>query len=106
MSQSNVEKRKLLPPFPNGWYTLGLSRELPPGGVLSLQFMGQEIVLINAIITRATFNGFAHDTQQDFVIWQHKRYVQPPILAEGDGPIGRYRLWAKQFYRGADAALV
>jgi len=62
--------------------------------------------LINAIIARTTFNGFAHDTQQDFIIWQHKRYVQPPILAEGDGPIGRYRLWAKQFYRGADVALI
>lgn len=44
------------------------------------------------------FNSFLHDTQQDFPIWQNKKYVQPPALAEGDGPIGRYRQWASQFY--------
>ena len=62
--------------------------------------------IINPIIARAAFSGFAHDVQQDFVIWQHKRYVQPPILADGDGPVGKYRQWAKQFYRSADVARV
>ncbi len=46
------------------------------------------------------------DISQDFVIWQHKRYVQLPILAEGDGPVGKYRQWAKQFYRGAEVELI
>ena len=41
---------------------------------------------------------FAHDVQQDFAIWSHKRHVSPPVLAEGDGPIGAYRRWTKQFY--------
>jgi len=45
---------------------------------------------------------FAADTRQDFEIWSHKRYVSPPVLAEGDGPIGAYRRWARQFYPGAD----
>lgn len=58
--------------------------------------------LLKRIIARQVFDGLAHDVQQDFVIWQHKRYIQPPILAEGDGPIGRYRLWARQFYRDAE----
>ncbi|MDX2170454.1 MAG: Rieske 2Fe-2S domain-containing protein [Deltaproteobacteria bacterium] len=40
----------------------------------------------------------AYDAQQDFDIWQHKRYVHPPALALGDGPIGKYRTWAAQFY--------
>ncbi|HYM15954.1 MAG TPA: Rieske 2Fe-2S domain-containing protein [Dehalococcoidia bacterium] len=62
--------------------------------------------LVNRIIARATFNGVVHDVEQDVPIWQHKRYVQPPILAAGDGPVGKYRQWAKQFYRGADVALV
>jgi hypothetical protein len=44
------------------------------------------------------FRSFIHDTQQDFIIWQHKKYVSPPALAEGDGPIGKYRQWARQFY--------
>ena len=48
--------------------------------------------------------GFAADARQDHVIWSHKRYLSPPVLAEGDGPIGAYRRWARQFYPGAEAA--
>jgi nitrite reductase/ring-hydroxylating ferredoxin subunit len=62
--------------------------------------------LVNRIIARSTFNGLVNDVQQDFLIWQHKRYVQPPILAAGDGPVGRYRLWAKQFYLETDQARI
>jgi hypothetical protein len=28
----------------------------------------------------------------------HKRYVDRPALASGDGPVGLYRKWVKQFY--------
>jgi 3-ketosteroid 9alpha-monooxygenase subunit A len=35
---------------------------------------------------------------QDVPIWEHKRFVANPLLCVGDGPIGRYRKWAKQFY--------
>jgi nitrite reductase/ring-hydroxylating ferredoxin subunit len=62
--------------------------------------------LVGGLAARGIFAGFTHDFQQDFVIWRHKRYVQPPILAQGDGPIGRYRQWAKQFYPTTQAALV
>ncbi len=62
--------------------------------------------LLNPLLARSTFNGLVHDVQQDFVIWQHKRYVQPPLLAEGDGPVGRYRQWARQFYRSAEQTLI
>lgn len=41
---------------------------------------------------------FVHDVGQDFEIWKNKRYVHPPQLAPGDGPIGTYRRWARQFY--------
>lgn len=41
---------------------------------------------------------FVHDVKQDFHIWRNKRYVHPPQLAVGDGPIGAYRRWCKQFY--------
>jgi nitrite reductase/ring-hydroxylating ferredoxin subunit len=56
--------------------------------------------LIGAIAMRQ----FAHDVQQDFPIWEHKAYINPPRLVPGDGPIGHYRRWARQFYvdgRGA-----
>jgi nitrite reductase/ring-hydroxylating ferredoxin subunit len=54
--------------------------------------------LYRRIISEAVFRGFAADVQQDFRIWNHKRFVRPPALAEGDGPIGLYRRWARQFY--------
>lgn len=54
--------------------------------------------IFNPLVRYFTFAGFKHDVEQDIPIWQHKRYVQPPILAEGDGPVGKYRYWVKQFY--------
>jgi 3-ketosteroid 9alpha-monooxygenase subunit A len=36
--------------------------------------------------------------EQDIPIWENKIYVHPPLLVEGDGPIGVYRKWARQFY--------
>lgn len=43
-------------------------------------------------------------TAADFPIWNHKRYQQPPRLAQGDGPIGPFRRWARQFYPQPDDA--
>lgn len=54
--------------------------------------------LARSLVGRLTFNGYAHDVRQDFPMWEHKRYIQPPLLAKGDGPIGKYRTWARQFY--------
>jgi hypothetical protein len=51
-----------------------------------------------AAFGRILLLGLVTDARRDFAIWQHKRYVHPPALAEGDGPIGKYRSWAAQFY--------
>ena len=37
---------------------------------------------------------------QDIPIWEHKVYVNPPLVVDGDGPIGIFRRWVKQFYTG------
>src|SRR5690606_39252506 len=50
------------------------------------------------LIQRAAFHEFCEDLSQDFDIWENKRYVDPPMLAKGDGPVGRYRKWCRQFY--------
>ncbi len=50
-------------------------------------------------MARYILAGYVHDARQDFPIWENKRYTDPPALAQGDGPIGKYRQWAKQFYR-------
>ena len=36
--------------------------------------------------------------EQDIPIWENKIYIKPPILSDGDGPIGKYRKWCRQFY--------
>jgi nitrite reductase/ring-hydroxylating ferredoxin subunit len=41
---------------------------------------------------------------QDIPIWENKIYVHPPLLVEGDGPIGLYRKWCRQFYGEAREA--
>jgi phenylpropionate dioxygenase-like ring-hydroxylating dioxygenase large terminal subunit len=58
-------------------------------------------VLLTPLLARVVFSGFQHDVMQDFPMWENKRYVAPPVLAKGDGPVGVYRRWAKQFYDGA-----
>ena len=49
-----------------------------------------------------TFRVLRREVERDIPIWQHKRYCERPGLAPGDGPIGTYRRWAKQFYVAAD----
>ena len=38
---------------------------------------------------------------QDIPIWEHKTMKMRPVLCDGDGPIGLFRRWAKQFYISA-----
>jgi cholesterol 7-desaturase len=52
----------------------------------------------------------AHGSSLDLPVWHYQKYRRTPRLAPGDGPIGRYRKWAEQFYApptvdGADAVL-
>ncbi|MGX4733422.1 Rieske 2Fe-2S domain-containing protein [Kitasatospora griseola] len=37
-------------------------------------------------------------TAADFPIWSTKQYLSRPRLAAGDGPIGPFRRWSRQFY--------
>jgi nitrite reductase/ring-hydroxylating ferredoxin subunit len=54
--------------------------------------------LLRGIVGLLTWRAFRNDVHQDLAIWENKRYVNPPALAKGDGPVGRYRQWARQFY--------
>lgn len=56
-------------------------------------------------IADASIKEFAADVMQDFPIWNHKQYITPPALAQGDGPVGAYRRWARQFYPEQAAAV-
>lgn len=42
--------------------------------------------------------GYRDDVAQDVPIWEAKAHLPRPALADGDGPIGAYRNWVRQFY--------
>nr|WP_263429291.1 SCP2 sterol-binding domain-containing protein [Nannocystis pusilla] len=50
------------------------------------------------------YKAFLADFPKDFPIWENKAYLDKPMLAGGDGPIGRYRRWCRQFYDYPEAA--
>jgi nitrite reductase/ring-hydroxylating ferredoxin subunit len=54
--------------------------------------------LRGTLIARGLLAALVVDARQDFVLWENSRYTHPPALAQGDGPIGKYRAWAAQFY--------
>ena len=50
------------------------------------------------LVTKMTLKGYTDDLKQDFDIWTHKIYIEPAVLAKGDGPIPAYRKFCRQFY--------
>ena len=54
--------------------------------------------LLDWTIGRLVQRNYLSDVRLDVPIWEHKAYIHPPALAQGDGPVGRYRAWTKQFY--------
>ncbi|MBK7975363.1 MAG: Rieske 2Fe-2S domain-containing protein [Deltaproteobacteria bacterium] len=51
-----------------------------------------------AVFERFLLRRIVGDVLQDREIWAHKTHVERPLLAAGDGPIGLFRNWTKQFY--------
>lgn len=49
-------------------------------------------------IDDAFWQAFNVDFPRDFPIWETKDYIDRPLLVPGDGPVGRYRRWCRQFY--------
>ncbi len=53
---------------------------------------------MNKVLAEATRDNVVGGVEQDIPIWTNKRYVEDPILCDGDGPIAKYRKWFSQFY--------
>ncbi len=68
-----------------------------PGKILFLLKLFPKKMITNLILKTA-FKGYCQDVGQDFKIWENKIYIDPPLLAKGDGPVAQYRMWASQFY--------
>ena len=49
-------------------------------------------------VARAFIGEISRQVTQDIPIWENKRYLPRPVLCDGDGPIGVFRRWARQFY--------
>ena len=51
-----------------------------------------------ARIANAYVDDIQRGFQQDVAIWEHKDFREQPVLADGDGPIGKLRRWYAQFF--------
>jgi len=49
-------------------------------------------------LSRAIIQNAFDQVEQDIPIWEHKRYLERPVLCDGDGPIADYRRWFARFY--------
>ena len=49
-------------------------------------------------VARAFVAEIARQYAQDIPIWEHKRYLERPLLCDGDGPILELRRYFQQFY--------
>jgi len=79
--------------------TLALSAKLDNGGAKIHPLM--KLIprqLLQSILASLIFKNYRKDVVQDFFVWGNKKYVSHPALAKGDGPIGLYRRYVKQFY--------
>jgi nitrite reductase/ring-hydroxylating ferredoxin subunit len=74
---------------------LAVSARVPGGG--GVAGLVSRRALAEAL-TRIVLPMYVHDVGQDVRIWEHKRHLSRPALADGDGPVGAYRRWARQFY--------
>ena len=58
--------------------------------------VGNETVTAN--VGKAFIAEIERQLGQDIPIWEHKVMKDRPVLCDGDGPIGLFRRWCKQFY--------
>ncbi len=49
-------------------------------------------------LSQAIIQNAFDQVEQDIPIWEHKKYLERPVLCDGDGPIADYRRWFGQFY--------
>jgi phenylpropionate dioxygenase-like ring-hydroxylating dioxygenase large terminal subunit len=72
--------------------------------VVELRFAFTVKKMVNEGVTSTVGAAFqreiARQLEQDIPIWENKIYIHPPVLVDGDGPIGLFRRWSKQFYIG------
>ena len=56
-------------------------------------------------VGKAFIDEVSRQLEQDIPIWEHKIYFEHPVLCDGDGPIGLFRKWCRQFYSQPGSAI-
>lgn len=59
---------------------------------------------IRGLVARFLIYSARSEFERDIPIWEAKVHRSRPVLSDVDGPIGRYRQWARQFYAAPAAA--
>lgn len=59
---------------------------------------------IRGLVARFLIYSARSEFERDIPIWETKVHRSRPVLSDVDGPIGRYRQWARQFYSAPAAA--
>ena len=49
-------------------------------------------------VGQAIIGDILKQMSEDIPIWEHKVYHDRPVLCDGDGPLGPFRRWTRQFY--------
>ncbi|NRA32823.1 MAG: Rieske 2Fe-2S domain-containing protein [Polyangiaceae bacterium] len=63
-----------------------------------------ENIAVTEALGQALSQRVSEEIEQDMPIWENKSYIENPILAQGDGPVGSWRRWCKQFYPASISA--
>ncbi len=53
---------------------------------------------LSTVVCDAFVREVQRQLDEDIPIWENKAYLERPLLVDGDGPIGLFRAWARQFY--------
>ena len=60
---------------------------------------------VTKTVGKAFIREVSRQLEQDIPIWEHKVYFDRPVLCDGDGPIGLFRKWSRQFYSSPSPSL-
>jgi len=68
------------------------------GGTLALTGPLASTGIVHQLVADIFVSEINKQIQEDTPIWEHKRFLPVPALADGDGPILKFRKWYAQFY--------
>lgn len=103
----NIRTRHLVNPTPMGpgrtrlFATMAIQHLAEPGRISPLLARLPEPWLRSLMFT-ALWHGYLRDLRDDIAVWEQLAPLSQPALSQGDGPIAKFRRWARQFYLSSE----